>query len=149
MTGFLKNVACYPNNSFFRVKLIRYDLTLLDAKLKFLLCLRETHNLLQLPVFFFSFFFSFFCQPNLGLRNCKLVFLMLKISQYDGPNQWAQFFTRYPCKNWCKNWYLNFHKTYDHQIWQAGTSIAFDSNETNQIGACVVITSRSWDKLKT
>ena len=41
-----------------------------------------THNALQLFVFFFSIFF-FFCQPYLGLHNCKLVFLILKISQYD------------------------------------------------------------------
>ena len=36
----------------------------------------------------------------------------------------------------------------DNQIWQAGTSIGFVSNEINQAGACDVITSRSCDKLK-
>ena len=39
--------------------------------------------------------------------------------------------------------------TYDHQIWQAGTSTGFDSTETNQAAASEVITSRSRDKLKT
>ena len=34
-------------------------------------------------------------------------------------------------------------------ITQAGTSIGFDSNDTNQAGAGDVITSRSRDKLKT
>ena len=45
--------------------------------------------------------------------------------------------------------YLHLCKTYDHQIWQAGTCTGFDSNETNQAGAGDVITSRSCDKLKT
>ena len=36
-----------------------------------LLRLRERHNVLQLPVFFF--FFSFFCRSYPGLRNCKSV----------------------------------------------------------------------------
>ena len=34
-----------------------------------------------------------------------------------------------------KNWYFHFYRAYDHQIWQAGTSIGFDLNETNQAGA--------------
>ena len=41
-----------------------------------LLHLRETHNALQLPVFFFSFF-SFFCQPYpeyRGIRSNKLLY---------------------------------------------------------------------------
>ena len=42
--------------------------------------------------------------------------------------------------------YLHFGKTYDHRIWQAGTSTGVDSNETNQAGAGQVITSRSRDK---
>ena len=33
------------------------------------------------------------------------------------------FFSRYSFNNWCKNWYLHFYKTYDPQIWQAGTKI--------------------------
>ena len=33
-------------------------------------------------------------------------------------------------KNWYKKWCLHFHKTYDYQISQAGTSRGFDSNET-------------------
>ena len=44
---------------------------------------------------------------------------------------------------------IHFYKTYDHQIWQAGTSTGFDSNKTNQAGTGDVITSRSRDKLKT
>ena len=40
----------------------------------------------------------------------------------------------------------NFNKTYDHQIWQAGTSTRFDSNEINQAGTGDVITSRSCGK---
>ena len=39
-----------------------------------------------------------------------------------------------------------FLRPYDLQIWQAGTSTGFDSN---QAGAVDVITSRSHDKLKT
>ena len=39
--------------------------------------------------------------------------------------------------------------TYDDQIWQAGTSTGFDSNETNQASPGDVIRSRSRDKLKT
>ena len=63
-----------------------------------------THNALKLTVFlFFSFFFLFFCQPYPGIRNCKLVFLILKILQYGGLRWWVQYFPRYICKNWCKN----------------------------------------------
>ena len=40
-----------------------------------LLCLRKTQNALQLPVFFFSFFY----QRYAGYRNYKSVFLILKI----------------------------------------------------------------------
>ena len=83
-----------------------------------------------------------------GLRNCKLVFLILKISQYGGSRRWAQLFPRYPCKNWYRNWYLHFYSTYDHQIWQAGTSTGVELNETNQTGAGDLITSRSRNKLK-
>ena len=35
-----------------------------------------------------------------------------------------------------------------NQIWQAGTSTEFDSNETNQAGADDVIVSRSREELK-
>ena len=35
-----------------------------------------------------------------------------------------------------------------HQIWQAGTSTGFNSNETNQAEAADVFTSRSLDQLK-
>ena len=54
------------------------------------------------------------------------------------------FFSRYSCKNW----YLHFHKTCDHQIWQAGTSRGVDSNDTNSAGAGDVSTPWSRDKLK-
>ena len=116
------------------------------------LCLRETYKALQLSVFFS--FFSFFCQPWPGLQNYKSVFL---ISQYGGSRQWVQLFLRYPCKNWNKNWYLHFHKTYDHQIWQAGTSRGVGSSRTQVLvassrwlaGVGDVITSSSPDKLKT
>ena len=99
--------------------------------------------------FFYSFFFSFFLQPYLELRNCKLIFLILKTSQYWGLRRRVKFFTRYSCKNWFKNWYLHFYNTHDYQIWQAGTSTGFESNKTIQVGAGDVIMSRSSDKLKT
>ena len=44
----------------------------------YFLRLRETLNALQLPVFFFLSFFSFFCQPYPGLWHSKSVFLILK-----------------------------------------------------------------------
>ena len=44
---------------------------------------------------------------------------------------------------------IDISRTYDHQIWQAGTSTGFDSNETNQAGARDFITSTVHDKLKT
>ena len=101
--------------------------------------------------FFFFSFFSFFCQPYPGLRNWKSVFLILKISQYGGSRWRVQLFPRYQCKNLYKNWYLYFYKTYGHQIWQVGTSIGFDLNETNQAdaGDIDVIMSISRDKLIT
>ena len=61
----------------------------LNVSLSNCLGVRETHNALQLPVFFF---FSFFCESYKGLRNCKSVFPILKISQYGGSRQWAKFF---------------------------------------------------------
>ena len=69
--------------------------------------LRETHNALQLPMFFFLFFFfffSFFFQPHPGLRNSKWVFLILKILQYGKSRQWVPLFPSHPCKNWYKNY---------------------------------------------
>ena len=39
--------------------------------------------------------------------------------------------------------------TYDHQIWQAGTSTGIHSSDTNQAGAGDVIMSKSRDKIKT
>ena len=55
----------------------------------------------------------------------------------------------YSCKNWCKKWNLHFHKTYDPQNWQVGTSMGFATKEYNQAGVDDFITSRSRDKLKT
>ena len=49
-----------------------------------LLCLRKTNNTLQLPVFFFSFFFLLFWQPYPGFRNCKSAFLILKMADWGG-----------------------------------------------------------------
>ena len=106
-----------------------------------LLHLRETYKALQLPVFFSLFS----CHPCPRLRNCKSVFLILKISQYGGLRCWVQLFAWYSCKNW----YIYFHKTYDHQIRPPGTSRGVDSNETNQACADDVITLRSRNKLKT
>ena len=75
------------------------------------------------------------------------MFLILKIFHYSGLQWWVQLFPRY--KDWYKKWYLHFHTTYDHQVWQTGTSRGADSYETNRAGAVDVIKSRSWDKLKT
>ena len=61
----------------------------------------------------------------------------------------SKLFLGYSYKNLYKSWNLHFHKTYDHQIWQAGTPREIDSNETNQAGADDIITSRSYDQLKT
>ena len=78
-----------------------------------LLRLREMHNTLQLPVFFFllSFFFSFFCQPCPGRRNWKSILLNLKISQYGGWRRWVHFFPRYPCKQVLVTLLLQDHVT--------------------------------------
>ena len=43
--------------------------------------LGEMQNALQLHMLFF---FLIFCQPYPGFRNCKSVFLILKISQFGG-----------------------------------------------------------------
>ena len=110
-----------------------------------LLRFHETKNALQLPVFFF---FLFFFQPYWGLGNCKLVFQILKILQRGGLRRWVQFFARYPCKNWCKNWDPRCYKNSGHQIWEAGTSTGFDSNEINHARVGDMIMSRSRDKLK-
>ena len=59
----------------------------------------------------------FFCHPCLWHWNYISIFVILKISQY-GRLRW-QVFPYYSCKNWYKNWFLHFHKTYDHQTWQA------------------------------
>ena len=107
--------------------------------------LRETHNALQLPVFFFFFFFSFFyklCWYFGILNRCSWFWKSLNIVDWGDE---FNFFWRDSSKNWYKNWYLYFHKTYNHPIWQAGTSIGVDWNETNQAGDGVVITSRSRD----
>ena len=98
-----------------------------------------TLNALQFPVFFF--FFLFFCLSYPELQNCKSVFMILKIWHGGGLKN-VHHFLRYPNKIWYQNWYLDFYKGYDRQIWQAGASIGFDSNETNQANASDVIKSR-------
>ena len=45
---------------------------------------------------------EFSCPSFLGLRNCKLVFLISKVSQYGGSKQWFQLFPTYSCKPWNK-----------------------------------------------
>ena len=60
-----------------------------------LLRLCKTQNALQLPMFFFLLFF---CLRYRGLRNCKSIFLILKIWQLGGLRRWVQHFPRYPCK---------------------------------------------------
>ena len=93
----------------------------MNKKDNFCVCVKRI-TFLQLLVFIFSFF----CQPCPGLWNCKSVFLILEISQYDIPSWWVQI----------------------HQILQAGISRGVDSNETNRAGAGDVITSRSYNKPK-
>ena len=92
------------------------------------------------------------CVKRITLFYClcswQLVFLILKVSQNGRSKRWVQLFLRYLCKNWYKNWYFHFHKTCDHQIWQAVISGGYDSNETSQVGADDVIKLRSRDKLK-
>ena len=108
----------------------------------------ETHNDLQLPVFFFFSFFVFFCQPCPGIRNWESVFLILKtLNMVDRGGEFS-FLRAIHIINWYKNWYLHFHNTYGHQIWQAGTSRGVDSHETKEAGSGDVITSRSRDKEK-
>ena len=102
-----------------------------------LLRLRETHNVLQLSVFFVfvSFFFLFLCQLYPGLWNCQSVFLILKVSQYGGSRPWVQRFQGIHVRIDIRINISIFFKTYDHQIWQAGTTRGFDSNESNKAGA--------------
>ena len=104
-----------------------------------LLLLRETHNALQLLMFFF---FLFFYQPCPGLRYCKSVFLIFRISQYSGPKLWVQFFR--------DNHIIRIDISISIRIWppnwQVATSWGVNSNGTDQAGPGDVITSR--DKLK-
>ena len=89
-----------------------------------LLHLCETQYALQLPVFFFSFF----CQPYLGLRNWKSVLLILKIS-HAGTSAWfdsneinqtrAGDVITLRSRDKLKSLHLHYHSTYDHQTWQA------------------------------
>ena len=111
----------------------------------YLLCLRETVDSLQLPLVFL-FIFSFFCQTCPRLNRYLWFWKPLKMADRGGS---VQLFPSYSsCKNWYKNWYFHFHKTYDYQIWQAGTSRGVDSNENSQPRAGDIIVSRSPDKLK-
>ena len=52
--------SCQPLQDACRGSLSRKNLLFFKVQVS-LLRLRETHNALQLPVLFFSFFFSFFC----------------------------------------------------------------------------------------
>ena len=79
-----------------------------------------------------SFFFFYQLYP--GLRNCKSVFLILKISQYGGLGLWVRLFPRYPCKNWYKNWYFYFYKTYDPKF--AKQVHLQDLTQMRQISRC-------------
>ena len=102
-----------------------------------------------MSVLFILLILLVFCQPCLGLRNCKSVFLILTITQYGRSRRWVQLCPKYVWKNWYKNWFLHFHETYDLQIWQAGTSREVHSNETNETGADDVIILISLDKFYT
>ena len=76
----------------------------------FLLRLRETHNALQLPVFFL---FSFFCLPCSGLRNCKSVFDSNETKAGDSDVIPSRL--RDKLKT-----YLHYQSAFDHQTWQDG-----------------------------
>ena len=72
----------HSNDEYYKNLVLFYVALMLFLTLFFFLCSRERHNVLQLPLFFMSFFFLFCCKLYLGLQNCKSVFLILKISQY-------------------------------------------------------------------
>ena len=71
----------YPTCIYFRPYISLNIVNLIETDFLTLFCLRETDNALQLPVFFLlSVFFSSFYQPCPGFRNCKSLFLILRIS---------------------------------------------------------------------
>ena len=96
-----------------------------SVKKNFICAFSGKHNALHLPEFFW----------------------FLQISQHGGSMRYVQLCPKYSCKNLYKNWNIYFHKTYHNQIWHACTSwgVSFDSNETNQAGACDIIMSGSCD----
>ena len=109
--------------------------------------LLKTQNALQLPLLIFLFSAS--CIRNFRIVNRYSWFKKSgNMADRDASSDWVQLFLRYPCKNWYKNKYLHFYKTYDHQIWQAGTYTGFDPNEANQAGLVDPIMSRSPNKQK-
>ena len=57
----------HSNDEYYKNLVLFYVALMLFLTLLFL-CLRERHNVLQLPLFFMSFFFLFFCQLYLGLQ---------------------------------------------------------------------------------
>ena len=112
--------------------------TFIQSQVQFEFALK--HKALQLSVFFFSFFISFFCQPNrardFGIVNRYSWFWKnLSICQYCGQRRWVQLFPDCSCNKWYKYWYIHFHKTYENQIW-------VDWKETNQVSAGDAIRSR-------
>ena len=48
-------------------------------------------------------------------------------------------FCVYSDKDWCKGWLLHYRKTYDSEIWYAGTYRRFDSLATKNAGTSDVI----------
>ena len=87
----------------------------------------------------------FFRKPCPGMGNCKSEFQTLKTHECWESRRWVQLL----CKNWYKKWYLHFHKTYDHQIWQASTSREVKSNETDAADDVIMSKLKTRDKLKT
>ena len=107
--------------------------------------LPKMHHALQLTAFLLLLLLTF-SVSRVRLRNCKSVFLILKISQYGGQKRWVQLFLRYSCKNWYwyKDSYFHFHRTRDHKTWQADTSRGVDSDETNKKLLLKLIRCDSW-----
>ena len=54
-------------------------------------------------------------------------------------------FSFFPCIHVKNNWYFYFHKNYDHQSWNVGTSRKIDSPDTNQLTTVEFIILRSRD----
>ena len=54
-------------------------------------------------------------------------------------------FSFFPYIHVKNNWYFYFHKHYDHQSWNVGTSRKIDSPDTNQLTTVEFIILRSRD----